>query len=144
MAQPIRLKGEQLEERNALIREWYKAGKSGTEIAARVKEKYGVGIHSYTLAAIRDELGIEPQDRWGRKKAKAKPKRKAKTKPIEETALVLASPSGLVPAREISTRLEAMIIKLADVMIEEGVLAINIDGRQITVTYVPEESCFEV
>jgi len=135
---PKRLTGKKRTERDALIRKWYKAGVIGAEIQERVKQKYGIGIHSNTLRTIREDLGIPPTPKNAPKK-----RRKPKPKP-EDTALVLASPSGLVPAKELTPRLRALITHVADAMIEEGVLAVAIDGREVMITHVPEETVFEV
>lgn len=123
---PRQLNKEQAKRRNALIRKWLEAGITVTEIQNRVKDKYGIGVHSYTVAAIRENLDMPAP-------------RKSKT-----TALVLSSSTGLVPAKELSPRLRALITHVADAMTEEGVLTVSIDGRQVNITHVPEELSFEV
>jgi hypothetical protein len=142
---PKRLTGEKLTERNALIQKWLKADVHGNEIKRRVEEKYGIGIHTNTLRAIRESIGKGKPYKGRKPGPKPGFKRKAKPKsPAEETALVLSSPSGLVPARDLSARLRALISHVADAMIEEGVLTVTVDGRYVTVTHIPEETAFEV
>lgn len=114
---PRQLNKKQQKQRNALIVKWLREGIAGTEIQKRVKRKYSVGVHYNTIRDIKAELG-KPQ--------------------------VLSSPSGLVPAREVSPQLQNLITKVADAMVDDGVLTITIDGREVSITHTPEETTIEV
>lgn len=122
---------KKIKQRTAQIKKWIREGIPKYKIPDLAREKFGSGPNYNTICAIALELD-EP-------KPKPKPK-----PPTEETALVLSSPTGLVPAKEITPRLRALISHVADAMIEEGILAVTIDGREVMITHHPEETVFEV
>lgn len=126
----MRLKGKALARRDAQVKKWILEGVPKYRITEMAKEKFGSGPHYTTIQAMAEELENLPI------------KRKTKTK--KAAALTLSSPTGLVPAREVSNRLQSSIIHLADAMAKEGVLKITIDGRQVSITHTPEETMIEV
>ena len=128
----MRLKGKALARRDAQVKKWILEGVPKYRITEMAKEKFGSGPHYTAIQAMAEELENLPI------------KRKTKTKTKKAAALTLSSPTGLVPAREVSQRLQALITQVADSMAKEGVLTVTIDRRQVSITHTPEETMIEV
>lgn len=125
---------DQIPARNKQVIKWLGQGHTISECQDFHRKEYGCGIAFETVASLRDT---------GTTKRKPKAKRPP-PEPEEAHGLVLASPTGLVPARDVSDRLRALIAHVADAMGREGVCEVMIQEREVVVSFTPDQQLFEV
>lgn len=136
-----RIAKDMIPERDRQVAAWLAAGHAITDIQQRHRKKYKVGISFGVVKAI--QKLTKGNGRYAHLMREVEPEQPPTPAP-EDGAMILTSPSGLVPARDVSDRLRALIGHVADAMGKEGVIEVVIQDREVVVSFSPDQQLFEV